>query len=82
LFFGARHIAAFIFGGAILLFAATTALRLYYMYCGYRSGTGRDAPWEPVPTASLPEYTIMVALYREAAVVPALLDALGPAYAA
>ncbi|MGI8807276.1 MAG: glycosyltransferase family 2 protein [Acidimicrobiales bacterium] len=67
---------SFIFSAVILVLASTTALRLFYMYSGYHSdGQRKDGP-EQLPIHALPLYTVLVALYKEADVVPALLASL------
>lgn len=78
---GPADVLAVVFSAVIVVFAATTALRLLYMYSGYREeahGGGAHVGGAPERIAAdqLPHYTVLVALYREAAVVPALLEAL------
>lgn len=73
--FGLTHVAAAVASGVLLVHAATSALRLSYIWSGYRAEAYHGEP-EGVSPALLPRYTVLVALYKEAAVVPALLDSL------
>ncbi|HWH43667.1 MAG TPA: glycosyltransferase [Thermoleophilaceae bacterium] len=65
-----------------VIFLATTVLRITYLYRGYRRVAERD-PYElaeraaALPAADLPIFSVLVALYKEANVVPALLEAIG-----
>ncbi len=58
-----------------LLFAFTTLVRLVYLYRGYRTVRGRASRPPQLPEDP-PRYTVLVPLYHEANVVPALCDAL------
>ncbi len=73
---GAATVLAVIVGLATLLFASTTYLRLAYLFAGRRS-SGEGALLAAAPLgAPLPRYTVMAALYHEAAVVQGLLESL------
>lgn len=57
-----------------LFFLACIVLRFCAVAAGARSDAFRPAPVDP---ATMPVYTVLVALYREAEIVPELLAALG-----
>jgi cellulose synthase/poly-beta-1,6-N-acetylglucosamine synthase-like glycosyltransferase len=68
--------AALAVGALTGLFVATTTLRIVYFVSGYRAlGVRRDAPYA-LPAGALPSFTVMAPVYKEAGVVPALLDAI------
>jgi cellulose synthase/poly-beta-1,6-N-acetylglucosamine synthase-like glycosyltransferase len=60
----------------IAIFVVTTVVRVGYLIVGYRARAGRAANFEPPRADELPTYTVFVPLYREANVVPALVEAL------
>jgi cellulose synthase/poly-beta-1,6-N-acetylglucosamine synthase-like glycosyltransferase len=66
---------AVVVGSFITVFLATTSLRLGYFVKGKRARQTMDDRDEPL-VYPLPVYSILVPLYREANVVPDLLDAL------
>jgi glycosyltransferase XagB len=59
--------------GFTLVFVLTTWQRLVYSYRGFRRGPSAHAP---LAEPRLPAYTVLVALYKEANVVPRLAEAL------
>jgi glycosyltransferase XagB len=68
--------AAVVTGALTLLFLATTTLRIVYFVSGHRALGRRPEPPGRLPAEALPSFTVMAPVYREAAVVPALLDAI------
>jgi glycosyltransferase XagB len=71
------HAAVAVLTGALTaLFLTTTGLRIAYFLAGYRALAERAQERVATPAAPLPVFTVMAPVYREAAVVPALLDAL------
>lgn len=58
------------------VFVVTTGYRVVYFVRGLERAAARGRAPGPAIGSSLPRYSVMVALYREAAVVPALLDAI------
>jgi glycosyltransferase XagB len=67
---------ALLAGAVTVLFLATTSLRIAYFVCGHRELARRGAAAPDGPPAALPTFTVMAPVYREAAVIGALLDAL------
>lgn len=68
---------AVVMATATFAFLATTILRVTYLVKGYRTRAQGDDDAGSLPTAySLPVYTVLVPIYREANVVQALLSAL------
>jgi cellulose synthase/poly-beta-1,6-N-acetylglucosamine synthase-like glycosyltransferase len=70
-------LATLIFLAAVLtlIFFATTAVRVGYLYYGYKE-TRAPRTTDLIPVGALPTYTILVPLYRESNVVPRLMQAL------
>ena len=70
---GPRPVLAVLLGVGTCAFIVTTVMRVVYILSGRR-------PAEPAaladPSDDLPRYSVMVALYKEAGVVPALCDAI------
>ncbi len=60
---------------SILIYVTTGCYKIYVLYASARHGTPAYAPLD-APDAELPLYTILVPLYREAEVIPGLLDGL------
>lgn len=58
-----------------LFVAVLRALALWYLVAGERGETEDRASWQPGPVM-LPVYSVLVPLYREAEIVPGLVDAL------
>jgi cellulose synthase/poly-beta-1,6-N-acetylglucosamine synthase-like glycosyltransferase len=59
-----------------LVFLGTTVLRVVYLTRGYRASIRPTPRAIEGPHGSLPTYSVLVPIYQEATVVPALLDAI------
>src|SRR5581483_5904621 len=62
-----------LFGVAIVAYLASGAYKVYVLYMAARYGTPSYPP-PAVDDADLPLYTVLVPLFREADVIPGLLD--------
>ena len=62
-------------GLAIVLYVVTSLYKIYVLFTAARYGTPSHSPLA-LDDADLPRYTILVPLFREAAVIAGLLDAL------
>ena len=61
---------------SVVVFLMTTTHRVRAIRAGWRARGARIAP-PPLADADLPRFSVLVALYREANVVPRLLESLG-----
>ena len=66
---------AVLHGLVLLLSAAFVASGLFRAFLAWL-GAGAAAPSPPLPVRGLPRYTILVPMYREAAMLPGLVRAL------